>query len=289
MIAAEELRLPGRVGLAALRYNAGAPQRLLALHGWLDNAASFAPLAAVLPEWEIVALEFAGHGRSQHLPAGGWYHFVDYLDDVLAAQAALGEPRCHLLGHSLGGAVATCLAAACPERVDRLLLIEALGPLSSAPGNGLRALREGVAARQALAGKQRRVFEGPDVAVAARLQANRMQASSARLLIERGIEAVDGGYSWSSDPRLTAFSPARFSEALVQEWIAAVEAPTLIIAAEQHPPYFEAALREQRFALLRDGRAVVLPGDHHLHMDSPEPVAQAIRAFLATERVAAEA
>jgi pimeloyl-ACP methyl ester carboxylesterase len=289
VIDAEELRLPGRVELAALRYNAGAPRRLLALHGWLDNAASFAPLAAALPEIEIVAVEFAGHGRSQHLPVGSWYHFVDYLDDVLAAQAALGGGRWDLLGHSLGGAVATCLAAACPERVGRLLLVEALGPLSSSPGNGLRALREGVAARQALAGKQRRVFDGPEVAVAARLQANRMQASSARRLIERGIEPAAGGYSWSSDPRLTVFSPARFSEALVQEWIAAVEAPTLVIAAEQHPPYFDAEMRQQRLALLRHGQALVLPGDHHLHMDSPEPVAQAIRAFLASERLTAEA
>jgi pimeloyl-ACP methyl ester carboxylesterase len=278
---ATELRFPGRVPLAALRYNTGAPQRLLALHGWLDNAASFAPLAAALPEVEIVALEFAGHGRSGHLPAGGWYHFVDYLDDALAALAALDWPRATLLGHSLGGAVATCLAAACPERIERLLLIEALGPLAATPGNGGRSLREAVAARQALVGKQRRVFIDPAHAVAARLAANRMQPASAERLIERGIRAVDGGYSWSSDPRLTAFSPARFCEALVQEWIAAVEAPTLVIAAEQHPPYFDPATREQRLALLRHGRSQVLPGHHHLHMDDPAPVAAALSGFLA--------
>lgn len=277
----DELRLPGRVELAALRYNAGAPQRVLALHGWLDNAASFAPLAAALPEVEIVALEFAGHGRSGHLPAGGWYHFVDYLDDVLAALDALGLARADLLGHSLGGAVATCLAAACPERVARLLLIEALGPLSATPGHGARSLRDAIAARRALVGKQRRVFADPSSAVAARLAANRMQPTSAERLITRGIQGVEGGYIWSSDPRLTAISPARFSETLVQEWIAAVEAPTLVIAAEQHPDYFDPALRDQRLALLRDGRQRVLPGHHHLHMDDPQPVAQALRAFLA--------
>jgi pimeloyl-ACP methyl ester carboxylesterase len=279
-VSGEELQLPGRVALAALRFNAGAPQRVLALHGWLDNAASFAALAAALPQCEIVALEFAGHGRSGHLPAGGWYHFVDYLDDALAALDALGWARPVLLGHSLGGAVATCLAAACPERVERLLLIEALGPLSATPGQGGRSLREAVAARRALAGKQRRVFADPAQAIAARLQANRMHAASAKALVERGIEAVAGGYAWSSDPRLTAISPARFSEALVQEWIAAVEAPTLVVAAEQHPPYFDAELREQRLARLADGRQVVLPGHHHLHMDTPEPVALELLAAL---------
>ena len=45
---AEELRIAGRVELAALRFNPGAPRRALALHGWLDNAMSFAGLAAAL-------------------------------------------------------------------------------------------------------------------------------------------------------------------------------------------------------------------------------------------------
>jgi pimeloyl-ACP methyl ester carboxylesterase len=279
-VTAASLRLRGRVDLAALRFNAGAPRKLLALHGWLDNAASFAPLAEHLPGCEIVALDFAGHGRSGHLPAGGWYHFVDYLDDIHAALDGLGWERAGLLGHSLGGAVATCFAAACPERVDDLLLIEALGPLSATPGHGGRTLREAVAARRAVVGKQRRVFSDPAHAVAARLQATRMAQSSAERLVERGIEAVDGGWIWSSDPRLTAFSPARFCESLVQEWIAAVAAPTLVIAADQHPDYFDPSLRAQRLALLADGREVVLPGQHHLHMDTPEAVAVEIAGFV---------
>jgi pimeloyl-ACP methyl ester carboxylesterase len=279
-LSGQPLRLPGRVDLAALRFNAGAPRQVLALHGWLDNAASFAPLAAQLPDCDIVALDFAGHGRSGHLPVGGWYHFVDYLDDVHAALDGLGWARPILLGHSLGGAVATCYAAACPDRIERLLLIEALGPLSSTPGHGGRSLREAVAARRAVIGKQRRVFADPAQAVAARLQATRMARSSAELLVERGIEAVDGGWIWASDPRLTAFSPARFCESLVQEWIAAVDAPTLVIAADQHPEYFDPDLRRQRLAKLGEGREVVVPGHHHLHMDTPEPVAAEILRVL---------
>jgi pimeloyl-ACP methyl ester carboxylesterase len=278
---AQAIDIPGRVRLAALRYNPGAPQRVLALHGWLDNAASFAPLAASLPGVEITALEFAGHGQSAHLPEGGWYHFVDYIDDVLAALEALEMPTATLVGHSLGGAVATCVAAACPQRMQRLVLIEALGPLSSTEGRGLASLRDGVAARIALEGKSRRVFADLDTAVAARLQANPMHPHSARLLVERGVAMVPGGYRWSSDPRLTAISPARFSEPLVQEWIRGVEAPTLVVAAREHPAYFDPALRNARMACLRDGRVEVLPGHHHLHMDDPAAVAAAITGFIA--------
>ncbi|MGH8605107.1 MAG: alpha/beta fold hydrolase, partial [Gammaproteobacteria bacterium] len=50
----------------------GAP--LIALHGWLDNAASFDPLASYLDEFDLVALDLAGHGLSDHRPKGVHYH-----------------------------------------------------------------------------------------------------------------------------------------------------------------------------------------------------------------------
>jgi len=276
----EELSLSGRVDLAALRFNTGAPHKLLALHGWLDNAMSFHGLAEALPECEIVALDFAGHGRSAHLPDGCWYHFVDYLDDVQAALAGLDWPRATLLGHSLGGAVATAFAAARPDAIERLILIEALGPLASAPEAAVDALRRGIAERRAINNKQLRLFESPAQAVKARLLATPMAEASAAALISRGLREAGSGWVWSSDPRLTVTTPLRLSEPAVQAWIAAVEAPTQLIVADHPPPYFDRATQQARLARLRDGRVATLPGQHHLHMDAPAPVAAAIREFL---------
>ncbi|MEZ5601350.1 MAG: alpha/beta fold hydrolase [Candidatus Competibacteraceae bacterium] len=73
---------------------------VLALHGWLDNAASFDALAPLLPNTRLVALDLTGHGRSEHRPAGVHYHFVDFIPDVVAAADALGWNRFALLGHS---------------------------------------------------------------------------------------------------------------------------------------------------------------------------------------------
>ncbi len=277
----EALSLPGRVApLAALRWHRAAPVRVLAIHGWLDNAASFAPLAEHLPDCDLVAIDLPGHGHSGHLPGGAWYHFIDYLGDALDALDALGWDDCVLLGHSLGGAIASTLAAACPQRVRRLMLVEALGPLAIAPGHAARSLRNGIAERRVAADKQKRVIPDVESAIAARLQATPMAPHSVERLVERSLEAVDGGWQWRSDPRLRLTTPARIGEAQIREWLQAIECPTLLVVAENHPPYFDPGLRDDRVACVRDIHRVVLPGRHHLHMDSPSAVAAELHAFL---------
>ncbi len=266
--------------LAALRHGPGGAPPVLALHGWLDNAASFVPLMPHLDGVDLVALDLPGHGHSYHRPPGAEYGLIDYLLDIDAALDALGWPRCRLLGHSLGGALATLYAAAAPERVERLALIEALGPLAGAPGSALSRLREALVQRRGAVGQRLRVFPDPAAAGRARMQANDLSEGVARLLVERGIAPVEGGYAWRSDPRLRLTSALRADEATVREWLAGIECPVRLIAAAQAPPYFDAELRQARLACLRDGYAVVLPGGHHLHMETPTPVARALLDFL---------
>ncbi|MCB1637058.1 MAG: alpha/beta fold hydrolase, partial [Xanthomonadales bacterium] len=115
---------------------------VLALHGWLDNAASFDALAPLLPNVRLVALDLTGHGRSEHRPPGIHYHFVDFIPDVVAAADALGWDRFALLGHSLGGGIASFVAATLPERIDRVAMIEGLGPPTSDPADGPANLRK---------------------------------------------------------------------------------------------------------------------------------------------------
>ncbi len=61
--------------ITGLRAGAEGTPKVLALHGWLDNAASFVPLAAQLADIDLVAPDLPGHGHSAHLPAGADYSF----------------------------------------------------------------------------------------------------------------------------------------------------------------------------------------------------------------------
>jgi pimeloyl-ACP methyl ester carboxylesterase len=279
-----EIRLPGGRGeLAALRFGDPDGPKLLALHGWLDNAASFVPLAASLEGFDVVALDLPGHGASAHRAAGYDYVYVDWLHDVLDALDALGWARAHLLGHSMGATLASTLAAAAPERVAKLALVEGLGPLGGPAESAGTRLREAVAARRALDARRDeapRVIKDIDTALAARLQATPMREADARLIVERNLQAAPGGWSWRSDPRLRLPSSTRLPEAAIRAILQAIEAPTLLVAAEPSPPYFPPALRAERIACLRDASLHVIEGGHHVHMERAPEIGALLRDFL---------
>jgi pimeloyl-ACP methyl ester carboxylesterase len=215
-----------------------------------------------------------GHGRSFHYPDDAEYSMFSTLLDLLAAADALGWPRFAVLGHSMGGAIASMLAAAAPERIERLFLIEALGPLAASEETTASRLRDAVTQRRALDGKRKRVFGDPQVAVQARMQTNitALDEGSSRLLVERGIRAVEGGYEWSSDTRLTLPTAVRMSETQIRDCLRAIACPTTLLVADPPPPYFTPGLRDERVACVRDIRCVSMPGSHHLHMTHPAEV-----------------
>jgi pimeloyl-ACP methyl ester carboxylesterase len=256
----------------------GAP-KVLALHGWLDNAASFVSLAPLLPGIELVAPDLPGHGRSVHLPQGADYSFAGAVSSVLDIADALGWERFALLGHSMGAGIGSLVAAACPQRIERFVAIEALGALAEAPERTVTRLRDAIAAMRNVARKPLRVFPDIDTAIRARMQANALDEPAARLLVERGLAVVDGGHAWSSDPRLTLPTTIRMTEPQVLALVRGIECPTLVIHADPAQPYLPDDLRRARAAALPHGTLLVLPGGHHLHMEQPQAVAAAIGDF----------
>ena len=283
-----EIGIPlGRIG--ALRQGEPDAPKVLALHGWLDNAASFVPLAEHLHGIDLVAIDQPGHGRSAHLPPGTDYSFVGAMNAVLDVADALGWERFALLGHSMGAGIASMLAAACPQRIERLVAIEALGALAETPERTVARMRDAVVAHRKLKDKRLRVFTDIDSAVRTRQFASLVPGSgldeaSVRLLVERGLRDVhvDGqlvGPEWSSDPRLTLPTMVRMTEAQVEHLVAGIECPTLAIFADPAQPYLPDALRRRRVDLLPNGELKVIAGGHHLHMQQPADVAAAIGDF----------
>jgi pimeloyl-ACP methyl ester carboxylesterase len=116
------LELP-HLRLAAREWGPAEGMPALALHGWLDNAASFDRLAPLLPEHHLVALDLAGHGRSQHRHPSVVHHFIDWAPEVVAVADQLGWESFELIGHSMGAGISTLVAGTFPDRVRRLVLL----------------------------------------------------------------------------------------------------------------------------------------------------------------------
>lgn len=258
---------------------APADVRLLCLHGWLDNAASFVPLMPFLPAIDLVALDLPGHGHSDHEPGG--YSLFEMALAARRAMRTLGWERCHLAGHSLGGNVAPYLAAAAPAEIERLIMIEAAGPLAEEAEALPARLGRAMADRLEPGRYASRLFPTRQAAVESRLKVARMDSASARLIIDRQLVTADDGFRWRFDPALRYASPEYRTEAQVRAVLCAPELPTLVVLAKDgYPlPRAETAARLTCIAKLE---LVELAGHHHLHMDTPEPVAAAINRFLGT-------
>ncbi len=84
---------------------------VLALHGWLDNAASFDRLAPLLDGCFVVAPDLAGHGRSDHRRDDSGYYLWEHAEDMLAVVDSLGLGHFHVLAHGMGTGIASLLAA----------------------------------------------------------------------------------------------------------------------------------------------------------------------------------
>jgi len=256
----------------------GAP-KVLCLHGWLDNAASFFPLSSYLKQFDLLALDFAGHGLSSHRPETNQYYFPDYLFDVDAALDVLGWDRCHMIGHSMGAGVASCLAAALPERINRLVLLDAVGVITLPTDQSARQLSLSMKSVRKSRGFLR-PYESIEEAMLARQKNSPLSDEAARLLCERSLEHTGDYYQWRTDPRLNWRSPQLLSDAQALDLLAAIRAPTLVMTSPAVLDYLGEDMMEKRLAAISNCKHVSNNGHHHFHMEQPDQVAACITQFL---------
>lgn len=279
----EEIRLSlPHIEVAAHLYGPEDGQPVIALHGWLDNAATFSRLAPLLEGLRIVALDLPGHGHSDHRPLGAAYNIWDYAHDVLQTAEQFGWKRFSLLGHSMGAIVSVLLAGAMPERVERLALIDGVIPFTGEAETAPQKLGESLQKLLAVDDKRKPVYATFEQAVAARMKGvGAVSHEAAERLAQRGLMPVPGGYTWRTDARLMLPSSMRLTRAHALAFVHCVACPASLILAEQgllNQPAMVELTQNLPFELHR------LPGGHHLHLDDQlgaEAVAAVFNPFFA--------
>ena len=130
-LAAGGLPAGGSRAAAEPGHGPGRRPPVLAIHGVQGHGRRFRRLAQEsLPEWTIVAPDLRGHGDSTWDPP---WDAETHVGDLLGTLDAEGVDSFDVIGHSFGGLLAMRLAAAAPDRVRRLILLD--------PAVGLPAAR----------------------------------------------------------------------------------------------------------------------------------------------------
>ena len=101
---------------------------VIALHGWLDNANSFDRMLPHMKDLHVIALDLAGHGRSDFRSQDSSYDIWCDIADVLAVADQMGWETFSLLGHSRGAVIAGLVTGAFPERIESCLLYTSPSP-----------------------------------------------------------------------------------------------------------------------------------------------------------------
>ena len=250
------------------------PVDVIALHGWLDNSASFVPLIYELlgyttnhpvPALRIYMLDFTGHGLSFHRPAGCSYAIWDYGFDVAQFITALALPKVTLVGHSMGACVAPIITHILPDKVASIFAIEALGPIVNEASQTAQQL-QGILEKQLQQHlRPIKTIESFAQAVQMRMQGMfKLSEASATLLVERNLKQTEGGYQWRSDRRLTLPSPVRMCTQQLHNLLSELKVPVTLIAGDRLQQQSDI---EQRVACVPNIVWCPLAGGHHLHME----------------------
>ncbi len=266
------------ITLSGLAFGKEGNPLILATHGWLDNAASFIPMSRFLDQFYIVAIDFAGHGLSDSRAPGSHYHFLDNIYDMHALVEQQGWNDFILLGHSMGGILASVYASAFPDKVSALVTLESFGPLTKEEESSPQQLRDSVLSRLSIEKKTVKHPPSFDIAVQARLAAGKMDESSAELLMKRNVKDVDGQLQWRTDPRLRTLSPLRITEKQAEAFLCGIKCPTLSILGTDGFPELKAA-QAKRSRYIEHFHFAECEGGHHFHMDFPKCTADNLMMF----------
>jgi pimeloyl-ACP methyl ester carboxylesterase len=267
-----------RTGELEIHYEeAGAgPNAFVLVHGNFASWRWWKPIFERLPAgYHAYAPDLRGCGQTAGASPAEGYDIQRLADDLLELVEALGLRSFHLVGHSLGGAVALQFALAHPERVRSLTLV------APAPATGLAAMRSGGSASLIL-----RAFNPEYGATTAVLHStcrfhhalgtNRLmlRGALARMMPSARMDGPEFEALLADAARLSADAVVGFLQALhrwnVADELGTLRVPTLILAGGRDELVPRAALEEMA-RLLPRGRLKVWPDvGHSAQVERPD-------------------
>ncbi|MCL1076819.1 alpha/beta hydrolase [Parashewanella spongiae] len=278
------IQLP-HIRLSARKWGDPNKPILLALHGWLDNANSFEQMAELINDHQVIAIDWPGHGDSQHRQTGYPLHLMDYVFDLELLISHFSETLnmrvAGLIGHSFGGIIAAIFASQFSHQIDKLILIESITPLFEPESLAGSRLQESIEQhkKQLRLSKNQKYYSSVQNVAKVRAKVTDLDYQNCERIVHRNLFKTTRGYCWKTDPKLMLSSPWRLSLAQVRNIVSNISVPTLIIVGNK------SVSSDQKKPIELDEifisyQVKTLLGGHHVHMENVEATASAINDFV---------
>ncbi len=244
---------------------------LVMLHGLTGHARTWDHTAAALSErYRVLALDQRGHGDSDWAPQ---YGLAPMAQDVLGFLDALELAEVTLIGLSMGGLVSFVFAAAHPDRVTRMVIMD-IGPEIARAG--ARNVASSLAAND--------VFESEDEAFAQARTANpRPTDATLRHRVSHNLRPLpDGTLTFKYDKALR--SPgALFDHTQDELWAAwrAVSCPVLLVRGDDSDVLATETAQRMLAENPRASFASIPDCGHSITLDSPQGLLEVVSPWLA--------
>jgi pimeloyl-ACP methyl ester carboxylesterase len=257
----------------------------LLLHGFMDAAGTWSTVAAKLAGagLRVLAPDMRGFGEAPRAPRGGYYHFPDYIADValLLDLATRADERLFVVGHSMGGTVATYLAGALAipgtgsaspplGRVTKLAILEGAGPPDSTHDVAPERMRAWIDDLRSGRHDAEKSMGTLDDALTRLARSHpRVDREVLRALLPHLVrEIAPGKYAWRADPLHRTRSPFPFFASSYVAFARRVTCPVLFV--DGGPTGFHAPDESARLAAFARLERVELPdAGHMMHWTRP--------------------
>ncbi len=264
-----------------LEWGDDGQRSVLLLHGYLEHAHVWdwvAPQIAAAG-YHVFALDWPGHGDSEWIGPGGYYHFADYTAVLAGAVRGLGG-RAALVGHSMGGTAALIYAAAEPERVTAVVSIEGLGPPGMSPEMAPDRYAQWLQDLDRIDIRHGRSLSLEEATERIRERFPQFTTRIAHHIAEWGTREHNGKRFWKFDPLHQTTSPQPFYMAQAQAFWRRVACPVLYVDGTASMVHLPSADVAEHLALLRARRVTIDGAGHHPHLERPEHLVEAVVRFL---------